>query len=132
MNDARPPLFVAVVFAMVFTIVLGVAVAGIAAVISAHDVAATLISAVILAYWFHLLVLSRQAAIPSPHTAILAARAPPRPRHTPPGSCEGLPEAIGQATCSFGTHREALLMPRAGLAAMTGVGRASSGALLAK
>lgn len=66
MNDSRPPLFAAALFAKVFTVVLAVAVAGIAAAIwlqgtiAAHDVAGTLISAVILAYWLHLLVLSRQ------------------------------------------------------------------------
>ena len=57
MNGSRPPLFVAAVFAKVFTIVLAVAVAGLGVAIwvqgsiAARDVAGTLISAVIFAYW---------------------------------------------------------------------------------
>ena len=66
MNDSRPPLFVAPIFAKVFTVVLAVAVAGIGVAIwlqgtiAARDEAGTLISAVIFAYWVHLLVISRQ------------------------------------------------------------------------
>lgn len=66
MNDSRPPLFVPAIFAKVFTVVLVVAVAGIAAAIwiqgtiAGRDVVGTLISAVITAYWLHLLVVSHQ------------------------------------------------------------------------
>jgi hypothetical protein len=67
MNDSRPPLFVPALFAKVLTMVLAVAVAGIAGaiwlhgVIAARDVAGTLISAVIAAYWLHLLIVAREA-----------------------------------------------------------------------
>src|SRR5436190_23644468 len=66
MNNSRPPLFVAPIFAKVFTAVLVLAVAGIGAAIliqgtiAARDIAGTLISAVIFAYWVHLLVIARQ------------------------------------------------------------------------
>lgn len=66
MNDDRPPLFVPALFAKVFTVVLVLAVAGIGlaiwlqGTIAARDVAGTLISSVIAAYWLHLLVIARQ------------------------------------------------------------------------
>lgn len=68
MNGPRPSLFVPAIFAKVLTVVLAVAVAGIGVAIwiqgtiAARDVAGTLISAVIFAYWLHLLVLSRNDA----------------------------------------------------------------------
>ncbi len=68
MNDPRPPLFVAPVFARVFTAVLAVAVAGNGAAIclqgtiAGRDVAGTLISAVIFSYWLHLLLISHDDA----------------------------------------------------------------------
>jgi hypothetical protein len=64
MNGSRPPLFVAPIFAKVFTVVLALAVAGIGVAIliqgtiAARDIAGTLISAAIFAYWVHLLVIS--------------------------------------------------------------------------
>jgi len=66
MNDSRPPLFVAPIFAKVFTVVLTLAVAGIGVAIlvqgtiAARDIAGTLISAIIFAYWVHLVVVSNQ------------------------------------------------------------------------
>ena len=67
MNDSRPSLFVAPIFAKVFTVVLAVAVAGIGVAIiwlqgtiAARDMAGTLISAVIFAYWLHMIVIARQ------------------------------------------------------------------------
>ena len=66
MNNSPPSLFVAQIFAKVFTVVLAVAVAGIGVAIlvqgtiAPRDIAGTLISAVIFAYWVHLLVISNQ------------------------------------------------------------------------
>jgi hypothetical protein len=66
MNDSRPPLFVPSIFVKVFTVVLAVAVAGIGVAIlvqgtiAARDISGTLISAVIFAYWVHLIVVSNQ------------------------------------------------------------------------
>jgi hypothetical protein len=66
MNESRPPLFVAPIFAKVFTVVLVMAVVGIGVAIwlqgtiAVQDVVGTLISAIIFAYWVHLLVIARQ------------------------------------------------------------------------
>jgi threonine/homoserine efflux transporter RhtA len=66
MSDNRPPLFVPALFAKVFTAVLALAVAGIClaiwleGTIATRDVVGTLLSAVIGAYWLHLLVIARQ------------------------------------------------------------------------
>ena len=66
MSQPQPPLFSSAVFAKVFTLVLAAAVAGIGAAIwfqggiAVRDVVGTLISALIFAYWVHLLVLARQ------------------------------------------------------------------------
>ena len=65
-NGSRPPLFDAALFAKVFTAVLALAVAGmgvailVQGTIAARDIIGTLLSAVILAYWLHLLLLSRE------------------------------------------------------------------------
>ena len=64
--SSTPPLFSGALYTQVFTIVLTVAVVGIGAVIwltggiEVRDIVGTLISAVIFAYWVHLLVLARR------------------------------------------------------------------------